>query len=71
MRGTLVLSVGNKALVAFSNACFIVFLCRSSGCCPNGLSLVSRVLTRVTGRVPCMSQMCDICGIRTRLFGGL
>ena len=27
--------------------------------------------TRVMGRARCMSQLCDICGLPTRLFGRL
>ena len=43
LRGTLVCGVGNTVLSPGSNTCFTVFLCKGSGCCPHGLSLVSRV----------------------------
>ena len=68
LRGALVRGVGNAVLVA----CFKYLFYSFSVCCPHGLSLASRIyVTRVTGRVRCMSQMCEICGLQTLLFGGL
>ena len=39
LRGTLVRGVGNMVLVACSNTCFTVFMCKVSECCPHCLSL--------------------------------
>ena len=44
LRSTLFAALVTRCWLPVSNTCFTVFLCiKSSGCCPHGLSLVSRV----------------------------